>query len=279
RNGYERFHGGQGYGSRNEDGERALDCAEAHDLAVANTFFKKKLTHLVTYSSGGRETQIDYLLTRRQHLKLVTDVKVIPSTNICPQHRLLVMDLKLDLGQWRQVRTTNEEKIKWWRMAEGRRDLTEALKSINFNNDSNQLIETRWNKIADQIREAATNVLGKTKPGKCFIEKQTWWWNTEVQSAVKEKKSALKKWRQSREDEDYQRYKSLKAKKAVTVAKTAHYDQLYHDLDEPGGANKIYRLASSRHCSTKDIGQVKHIKDVNQKHRPRLWPSPADYDC
>ncbi|KAG2465927.1 CFDP2 protein, partial [Polypterus senegalus] len=142
KNGYERFHGGQGYGSRNEDGESALDCAEMHDLAVANTFFEKKLSHLVTYSSGRRETQIDYFLTRRQHLKLVTDVKVTPSTNICPQHRLLVMDLKLDLGQRRQVRTTNEEKIKWWRMAKGRRDLTEALRSTTTATDDNSVAKT-----------------------------------------------------------------------------------------------------------------------------------------
>ncbi|KAL3991822.1 S-adenosylmethionine synthetase [Sarotherodon galilaeus] len=79
RSGYERFHGGQGFGSRNEDGERALDCAEAYDLTITNTFFKKRLAHLVTYSSGGRDTQIDYWLTRRRHLNLVTDTKVIPS--------------------------------------------------------------------------------------------------------------------------------------------------------------------------------------------------------
>lgn len=69
--------------------------------------------------------------------------------------------------------------------------------------------------------------------------------------------SVLKKWRQSREDEDYDWYKSLKAKakKAVAMAKAAHYDQLYHDLDAPGGANRKYRLANS-YRSTQDISQV-----------------------
>lgn len=70
---------------------------------------------------------------------------------------------------------------------------------------------------------------------------------------MKEKKSALKKWRQSRHDEDYKRYKILKAKAKKAVAKAAHYDQLYHDLDIPGGANKIYRLVNSRHRSTQAI--------------------------
>ncbi|EYC39922.1 hypothetical protein Y032_0636g936 [Ancylostoma ceylanicum] len=69
RDGYERWHGGQGYGARNEMGTMLLDHAEAADLAVVNTFFKKKNEHLITYCSGGRATQIDYILVRRKELK------------------------------------------------------------------------------------------------------------------------------------------------------------------------------------------------------------------
>ena len=37
-NGYEGVHGGHGYGLRNTEGERILEFAVAHDLAVGNTF-------------------------------------------------------------------------------------------------------------------------------------------------------------------------------------------------------------------------------------------------
>lgn len=160
RNGYERNRGGQGYGNWNEDGEWALECTEALKM--------KKLQHLVTYSSGRRETQIDYLLIRRQHLKLVTDVKVISLTNIGPQHR--------------QMRTTTNEKIKWWQMPESNRDLVVALGAATPDIDPKEPVEALWNNIANHIRGAATNVLGKTKPGKRFIDKQIWWWNPEVQN-------------------------------------------------------------------------------------------------
>lgn len=33
------------------------------------------------------------------------------------------------------------------------------------------------------------------------------------------------------------------AKKALAAATALHYDQLYEELDMPGGANKVYRLA------------------------------------
>lgn len=76
RNGFPQTHGGNGFGSRNEDGERILAWAEAHDLAIANTFYRKRESHLVTYESGGRRTQIDYWLLRRTDLKLAMDCKV-----------------------------------------------------------------------------------------------------------------------------------------------------------------------------------------------------------
>ncbi|MGL4931832.1 MAG: endonuclease/exonuclease/phosphatase family protein, partial [Aeromonas sp.] len=88
RDGYEQVHGGQGYGTRNKEGVQILDCAEAHDLVIANTFFKKRDSHLATYTSGGRSTQIDYWLIRRHDFKFVMDAKVIPSETIASQHRL-----------------------------------------------------------------------------------------------------------------------------------------------------------------------------------------------
>ena len=272
RDGYEQLHGGHGFGARNDDGCRILDCAEAHDLAIANTYFKKKLSHLITYYSGGRTTQIDYWLIRRRDLKLTTNTKVIPSDNIGPQHRLLVMDTRLELGPWRKPRITNTERIKWWRIPECKAQLTEALTSVRVG--TSQSTTATWNDLVTQIHQAASRVLGKTKPGKRFMDKQIWWWKEEVQSAIKDKKAAFKAWHQSRIDADLRRYKILKsaAKRAVATVKAAHYDRLYEELNTPAGANQVYRLAKARHCSTQDIGQVTSIKD---KDHQALRDSPA----
>ena len=50
--GFEAVHGGFGYDSRNQEGEEVLDFAIAFDLMIANTFFCKRQSHLVTFSSG-----------------------------------------------------------------------------------------------------------------------------------------------------------------------------------------------------------------------------------
>ncbi|KAI0989433.1 hypothetical protein GJ496_006891 [Pomphorhynchus laevis] len=74
---FQRNHGGLGIGTLNEDGTRILDWAQAQDLALCNTFFAKRNSHLVTYSSGNHKTQIDFWACGRTDLKLVKNTKVI----------------------------------------------------------------------------------------------------------------------------------------------------------------------------------------------------------
>ncbi|XP_052253103.1 ras-related protein Rab-15-like [Dreissena polymorpha] len=49
--GFGDIYGGRGFGVRNKEGERVLEFALANDLAVGNTWFVKKESHLVTYCS------------------------------------------------------------------------------------------------------------------------------------------------------------------------------------------------------------------------------------
>ena len=49
--GFERVYGGFGYGSRSQEGEDVLNFALAYDLLIANTVFKKRESHLVTFCS------------------------------------------------------------------------------------------------------------------------------------------------------------------------------------------------------------------------------------
>ena len=79
------------------EGERILEYAQAFDLLLGNTCFKKRDSHLITYKSGNAATQIDFILFPRAMRKLVTDVKVIPGEEVALQHQLLVCDMKFDV--------------------------------------------------------------------------------------------------------------------------------------------------------------------------------------
>jgi hypothetical protein len=76
--GFDGVHMGFGYESRNQEEEGILNFTLAYDLIVANTIFRKRVSHLVTFNSGQHCSQIDFILTRREDKHACLDCKVIP---------------------------------------------------------------------------------------------------------------------------------------------------------------------------------------------------------
>jgi hypothetical protein len=76
--GFDGVHRGFEYRSRNQEGEGILNFALAYDLIVANTLFRKRVSHLVTFSNDQHCSQIDFILARREDKHACLDCKVIP---------------------------------------------------------------------------------------------------------------------------------------------------------------------------------------------------------
>ena len=95
--GFEGVHGGFGFGKRNVEGEMILETADALNLVVLNTWFKKEKS-LVTYENVECKTGY-YILSRKSERKMVRDVNVV-KVECIKQHRLLicVFDLKERVG-------------------------------------------------------------------------------------------------------------------------------------------------------------------------------------
>ena len=267
-NGYEGVHGGKGYGGRNVEGERILELAEAIDLTILNTWFKKRKSHLITYQSGRNETQIDYFMTRKEERRLAIDCKVIPGEPVVTQHRLLVADFRL---KKERKRTKKEKirKIKTWELKGEKvnefRNKVEAARRERYENgrtpDSSEEI---WTDMKGIVVTKATEVCGRTS-GNTRLEKDTWWWNEEVQNPIKEKKLAYQQTKDSEDEiiqENYRRTKR-ETKRAVAKAKWDACKELYDKLDTPEGEKIIYRLAKTRNEMRKDVGEIGIIKDQN----------------
>ena len=92
--GFEAVHEGFGYDSRNQEGKEVLDFAVAFDLMIANAFFRKRESHLMTFSSGQHSSQIDFVLVRRKDKRACLGCKVIPGECVVSQHKLLVADFR-----------------------------------------------------------------------------------------------------------------------------------------------------------------------------------------
>ena len=97
RDGYDGVHGGHGLGVRNEEGIKIMDFATAYQMRLMNTYYKKRENHLVTYNNGGRRSQIDFIMLRKEYTKECKNCKVLPKEAITTQHRVLIAEFDVDV--------------------------------------------------------------------------------------------------------------------------------------------------------------------------------------
>ena len=92
-----------------------------------------------------------------------------------------------------------------------------------------------WEKMATCIRKVTAEVLGVTKGSGCDL-KDAWWWNKDVQKAIKEKKECYKRLYQDRCADNIEKYKVAKktAKRAVSEAKGWAYEDLLQTFEYKG---------------------------------------------
>jgi hypothetical protein len=123
-----------------------------------------------------------------------------------------------------------------------------------------------WIKMSTCIRKVASEDFGVTKGGKRET-KETWWWNEKVQNDIEEKKECFRRMHLDRSVDNVERYKVAKktAKRAVSEGRGQMYDGLYQRLSTKEGEKDIYRMAKSRERKTRDIIQVKCIKDATER--------------
>ncbi|KAK3555878.1 hypothetical protein QTP86_029812 [Hemibagrus guttatus] len=250
-----------GVKERNLEGQMVVDFAKRMDTAVVNTYFQKREEHRVTYKSGGRRTQVDYILCRRGNLKEISDCKVVVGESVARQHRMVVCRMTLLVCKTKRSKIKTEKKTKWWKLKkeecceEFRQKLRQAL-------GGQVVLPDDWETTAEVIRETGRKVLGVSS-GRRKEDKETWWWNEEVQDSIQRKRLAKKKWDMDRTEENRQEYKELqrRVKREVSKAKQKAYDELYTRLDTREGEKDLYRLARQRDRDGKDVQQVRVIKD------------------
>ncbi|KAK3512780.1 hypothetical protein QTP70_025300 [Hemibagrus guttatus] len=250
-----------GVKERNLEGQMVVDFARRMDMAVVKTYFQKREEHRVTYKSGGRRTQVDYILCRRGNLKEISDCKVVVGESVARQHRMVVCRMTLLVCKKKRSKIEIEKKTKWWKLKkeecceEFRQKLRQAL-------GGQVVLPDDWETTAEVIRETGRKVLGVSS-GRRKEDKETWWWNEEVQDSIQRKRLAKKKWDMDRTEENRQEYKELqrRVKREMSKAKQKAYDELYTRLDTREGEKDLYRLARQRDRGGKDVQQVRVIKD------------------
>jgi hypothetical protein len=183
---------------------------------------------------------------------------VIPRECVVPQHKLVVADFCFRVCvHWNKrakiVRT------KWWKLrGEARQTFKERM--LGEGPWEGEDADDMWLKMATCVRKVASEVFGMSRGGKQEA-KDTWWWNDEVQRAIKEE--CYKRLHLDKSAANIEGYKIAKrvAKRAMSVAKGLAYDDLYQRLGTKEGEKDIYRMDRIHERKTRDINHIKCIKD------------------
>ncbi|KAK3506948.1 hypothetical protein QTP70_031706 [Hemibagrus guttatus] len=152
---------------------------------------------------------------------------------------------RMTLMVCKKKRSKIEKKTRWWKLKkeecceEFRQKLRQAL-------GGQVVLPVDWETTAEVIRETGRKVLGVSS-GRRKEDKETWWWNEEVQDSIQRKRLAKKKWDMDRTEENRQEYNESqhRVKREVSKAKQKAYDELYTRLDTREGEKDLYRVLTS----------------------------------
>jgi hypothetical protein len=171
-------------------------------------------------------SQIDFILARRDDRRACFDCKVLPGECVVPQHKLVVADFRFRVCVHRNKRA-KIARTKWWKL---RGEAAQTFKERMLDEgpwEEGEDADNMWLKMTTCVRKVASEVFGVSRGGK-WEAKDTWWWNDEVQRAIRENE-CFKHLHHDKSATNIEGYKIAKrvTKQVVSVAKSQVYDDLY----------------------------------------------------
>ena len=234
----------------NESGERMIELCVERELAVANTFFKKKVINKYTWrrTAHGRIVEkalMDYVVVSRRALKHVLDVKVMRGVASGMSDHFFV-EGKIRVGMSR-VKNRNDGavrkalKVSELKKREKAEEYQERLlREWNLMSGLECVgVEEEWQKFKSAVLECAEKVCGMRRVGN-GVRRGGEWWCEEVRMAVKEKRQAFEVWLQRKDGASYEMYKEKRrlARREVRNAKVRADERWGNKLTENFQENK-----------------------------------------
>ena len=253
---YESVLGRYGVGGRNPEGIRVLDLCLAHNLQIANTFFRKREQQHWTYASGDRRSQLDLFLCNRNVRRNITNFTTFPGECIAPQHKLCCAYFKVRCSKTKkakgQITTIKSHKLK------------DAVHQSQLNEKLSEKLSPNisWKELQHAIVDSARTVCG-VKSNKKQFNHDNWWWDEAMRETLKAKREAYKKFKASDTTANKLVYAELKkkAKREVSRAKANACQRWCADLNSKKGREKMFRLARCTATESHDVRGGKFIKN------------------
>ena len=172
--------GKYGKGHINSNGENLLDYAKENSLVLTNTLFPHKLAHRTTWTCSERiqphnsstdgtphrnpyRNQIDYIITKQIHQKLITDSRSYSGISTSTDHKLVKAQIKLQWWKMSKQRTKTEridvEKFKELGIIESYKSALNVTLDSATTDDADP--KHAWTRIGKICIETGISTLGK----------------------------------------------------------------------------------------------------------------------
>ena len=241
--------GKYGVPGENESGERLLNMCVEKELAIGNSFFKKKSINKYTWVrvTNGRVVEravMDYVLISGRMIGRVKDVHVFRGVAAGMSDHFLVEAKVVVAKEWGSTAggcRREVVKVEELKKPEKKQEYQEKLKVVYDGVKRRAVgeVEEEWKPMKESLVGSANEVCGKRFVGGC-IRKGSEWWNEGVRKKVEEKRKAFEDWLQCGRRGKYQRYKALnvEVKQMVREAKREANNKWGQDFGRSYEENK-----------------------------------------
>lgn len=235
-----------------------LEFAIANGLRIGNTWFKRRESHLVTYTSGGHSIQIDLTL----YPKSLSNTA--PHEETVQQHHLVICDLTICIPQVKKHKF--KPRFRLWKLrdpaiaSQFQEIFDEKVAAANASPDSANQVELIWANLKGPLLEAATETCGLSKNH--LWKLVTWWWNDHVSEAVRKKRFCFKAYNRLQKQGMANTVDGKEAKAAYNEAKrlakhvvwlTKSDAEKVEFSDVKPNDNSTFRIARQMDCINRDV--------------------------
>ena len=187
----------------------------------------------------------------------MSNVKVILGEECTSQHRLLVGDFRVSIPP--QPKRKFVPHIKVWKLRDpGKQaELFEVFKAKTLDSELSQTstVDERWTSL-NKLLQATKQVCGVSSNHPW--RKQTWWWNNQVEEAVREKRRCFKLWKAGGSRAAYNTAKRT-SNRTVHQARSEAEKVALQKIDPRSG--DVYRLAKQMNRDNQDVMGEKPVKN------------------
>ena len=269
--------GKYGKGQLNTNGINLLEYAKEFDMLLTNTSFPHKLSHRTTWTCPERRSeskhhdgsirrnpyrnQIDYVLIKNDHRRLIQDSRSYSGTETSSDHKIVITKIKLD---WWKIKGTNTMRNKIdiakfnevQKITEYKQAICTKIEESEIGNED-QSTDEKWNTIVNICKEVGTTVLGRRKRKNRYDD-------CEIQNLSKSQKQ-IKLQIESTQNKEKRR--SLKKERNILINKIKRRMKL---VEEERYGKELEQIEKSK-SNQKSYEAVKLIKKMKPKKKLNVF--------